>query len=186
MVQSPGPSTQQPIPVGIPPTATACAPDRLDIIPWADPVIDNQGYDPRSTYVEQFWLGILGPSSVWFLRHLAERLEAEPEGFPLDVMHCAGALGLGGGAGRNAPVMRTISRCCQFGAAQRFGVKGLAVRRKLPPLARHHAARLPHGVQLRLEAWQQWELRIDPSQRMVTPLVGFSRPTSRRRRLRSS
>ena len=146
--------------------ATHPTADWLEIIAWTDPVIDDRGYDPRSTYVEQFWLGILGPSSIWLLRHLAERLEAEPTGFTLDVTDCAGALGLGSGAGRNAPVVRTIGRCCQFGAAQRFGTSGLAVRRKLPPLTRHHAERLPQGVQLRLQAWQQWELRIDPTQRM--------------------
>jgi hypothetical protein len=33
----------------------------LQILPWADPVIDQVGYDPRSRYVERFWLGILGP-----------------------------------------------------------------------------------------------------------------------------
>jgi hypothetical protein len=36
----------------------------LQILPWSDPVIDQVGYDPRSRYVERFWLGILGPSSM--------------------------------------------------------------------------------------------------------------------------
>jgi hypothetical protein len=33
-------------------------------MPWIDPVVDRRGHDPRSTYVEQFWLGTLGPSGV--------------------------------------------------------------------------------------------------------------------------
>ena len=40
----------------------------LTIRPWADPVIDRVGHDPRSSYVEQFWLAILGPSTTWLLR----------------------------------------------------------------------------------------------------------------------
>ena len=35
----------------------------LHVLPWVDPVIDQVGYDPRSRYVERFWLGILGPPS---------------------------------------------------------------------------------------------------------------------------
>ncbi|MDQ6911186.1 MAG: hypothetical protein M3Z84_10475, partial [Actinomycetota bacterium] len=35
----------------------------LAIRPWPDGVIDALGHDPRSQYVERFWLGILGPST---------------------------------------------------------------------------------------------------------------------------
>jgi hypothetical protein len=31
---------------------------------WTDPVIDTLGHDPRSWYVEQFWLGIIGPTTI--------------------------------------------------------------------------------------------------------------------------
>ncbi len=33
----------------------------LTIRPWPDSVIDSLGHDPRSHYVETYWLGILGP-----------------------------------------------------------------------------------------------------------------------------
>ena len=36
----------------------------LHVVPWSDPVVDQVGYDPRTLYVEQFWLGILGPPSL--------------------------------------------------------------------------------------------------------------------------
>jgi hypothetical protein len=36
----------------------------LQIRPWPDEVVDNLGFDPRSSCVEDFWLGILGPSST--------------------------------------------------------------------------------------------------------------------------
>jgi len=39
-------------------------PETLIVLPWADPVIDPIGHDPRSRYVELFWLGILGPTAT--------------------------------------------------------------------------------------------------------------------------
>ena len=36
----------------------------IRITPWIDPVVDQHGHDPRSSYVERFWLGTLGPTSV--------------------------------------------------------------------------------------------------------------------------
>ncbi len=38
----------------------------LPIRPWPDGVIDALGHDPRSAYVEQFWLGVLGPPRITF------------------------------------------------------------------------------------------------------------------------
>jgi hypothetical protein len=36
----------------------------LEIRAWTDEVVDALGHDPRSPYVERFWLGVLGPSSI--------------------------------------------------------------------------------------------------------------------------
>ena len=69
--------------------------DTLDIRPWPDPVIDTVGHDPRSHYVEEFWLGILGPSTTWLLRRMASGLEAHPSGFTMTLADTATALGLG-------------------------------------------------------------------------------------------
>ena len=44
----------------------------LFVVSWPDPVIDQVGHDPRSVYVERFWLGILGPSATWLVRLLVE------------------------------------------------------------------------------------------------------------------
>ena len=38
----------------------------LRITAWPDAVIDAVGHDPRSTYVEMFWLSILGPTRMSF------------------------------------------------------------------------------------------------------------------------
>lgn len=37
--------------------------DHLRITRWDDPVVDAVGHDPRSAYVERYWLALLGPSS---------------------------------------------------------------------------------------------------------------------------
>ena len=39
-------------------------PSTVTITPWPDPVIDTLGFDPRSSYVETFWLPTLGPTSL--------------------------------------------------------------------------------------------------------------------------
>jgi hypothetical protein len=115
----------------------------LTVEPWPDPVIDQLGHDPRSAYVERFWLGILGPSTVWLLRLLAAGLDARPEGFELDVAETAAALGLGTRGGRNAPLLRSLERSCRFGAARMHGEASVVVRRRLPPLTRAQVERLP-------------------------------------------
>jgi hypothetical protein len=80
----------------VPTTIALPATDALHIKPWPDPVIDRVGHDPRSAYVERFWLGILGPSTTWLLRRLAAGLEAAPAGFDLTLSETARCLGLGG------------------------------------------------------------------------------------------
>lgn len=136
------------------PPDEARTPARLTIRPWVDPVIDRVGHDPRSTYVEQFWLATLGPSTTWLLRRLAAGLEAEPDGFELDLLATAQSLGLGGRGGRNSPFMRALERSRQFSLTRDVGGGHLAVRRKLPPLNRHQVARLPQALQDAHRAWQ--------------------------------
>jgi hypothetical protein len=121
--------------------------------PWLDPVVDRVGHDPRSRYVERFWLGVLGPSVTWLLRYLVSRLEAEPDGFDLDLDECAFAIGLGRLQGPNAAFPRTIARCCQFGAGRILGGTTFEVRRKLPPLTQRQISRLPEGLRAEHARW---------------------------------
>jgi hypothetical protein len=126
--------------------------ESLIVYPWTAPVVDSVGHDPRSPYGEHFWLGILGPSTTWLLRRLAAAFDVNPDGFELDLPETAGALGLSATSGRHSPFARTLQRCVQFGLAQPHS-RGLAVRRKLPPLSQRQLGRLPTGVQ---EAHAQW------------------------------
>ena len=134
-------------------------PAAVPVRPWPDGVIDALGHDPRSSYVEQFWLGILGPSTTWLLRRLAAGLEAHPEGFDLPLADTAQALGLGSKGGRHSPFMRALGRCCQFDLAEARPDGVLAVRRKLPPLSRRQLLRLPPSLQAAHAEWQQAQLR---------------------------
>jgi hypothetical protein len=129
--------------------------DRLHISAWTDPVIDQLGHDPRSAYVERFWLGILGPSTTWLLRTLAYRLDLEPDGFELDLVATAKALGLGTKGGQQSPFMRALSRSCQFGLAQQIDGEHLAARRRLPPLTRRQVERLPDELRAEHGHWSE-------------------------------
>ncbi len=42
------------------------APEVLHVRPWPDDVIDHLGHDPRSTYVEDYWLSFLAPQQPGF------------------------------------------------------------------------------------------------------------------------
>lgn len=136
-------------------------PAHLRIVPWRDEVIDRVGYDPRSAYVERFWLGILGPSTTLLLRRFAAELDHDPDGFELDLDETARRLGLGDKRGRHSPFVRAIGRSCQFRMAQRMGPHTLAVRRRLPPLSRGQVLRLSPRVQSEHAQWQEQQLTAD-------------------------
>src|SRR5262245_15092444 len=128
-------------------------PKQVRITPWVDPVIDVLGHDPRSWYVETFWLPTLGPTSLPLLRHLADRFEEHPDGLALPVADTAAALGLGPRDGEQTPLVRSLDRLHQFDLAHQLAPDVIAVRRKLPPVNRRHVRRLPAALQARHRDW---------------------------------
>ena len=50
----------------IPAPTAASLPAVVTIAPCVDPVVDRRGHDPRSSYVERFWLGTLGQRACYF------------------------------------------------------------------------------------------------------------------------
>jgi len=145
----------------------------LEVVSWFDPFLARHGYDPRSAYVERFWLGVLGPSATWLLRRLARGLEEHPDGFRINLADTARALGLGEGTSRNSMVVRTVERTCQFGVAQLHGRDRIAVRSHVAPLNARQLKRLPVAVQ---RAHDQWIAEPeDPEQRRraLTIAVGL-------------
>jgi hypothetical protein len=135
------------VPIDIP-----TMPPVLMIAPWDDPVVDRVGYDVRSTYVELFWLNVLGPTATWLLRRLVSGFDRHPLGYELDMQSTAGALGLSYTIGTANAFARSVQRCTLFGAAQPIE-GGLAVRRRLPPVGRRHLARMPGDLQQLHAGW---------------------------------
>jgi len=152
--------------------ASAAQAEAIRIEAWTDPVIDRLGYDPRSLYVETFWLGILGPTCTWLIRRLAAGLDDQPGGFDLDLEDTARALGLGTRSGRQSPFRRALARCVTFQVARRQGPMTLGVRRRLPPLPRRHLLRLPTSLQ---ESHATWMVPVRSS-----PVLEEARRNARR------
>ena len=120
---------------------------------WVDPVVDRRGHDPRSRYVERFWLGVLGPSATWLLRRLADELSrsASPT-VRVDLVALAQSMGMTYSPGRSSPFAKAIQRCVMFDVAHHTG-DGLAVRSRLPTVAERHLRRLPPALRWEHDRW---------------------------------
>jgi hypothetical protein len=125
------------------------------VVPWLDPVADVLGYDPRSWYVEHFWLGVIGPTGTWFVRRITEGFERQPDGFEIDLKEASRSLGLADRAGRNSPIGRAIQQFCKYEIARPQSQSSLAVRRRLPPMPRRYVLRLPPPLQDLHDEWQR-------------------------------
>lgn len=136
---------------------TSVLTERLWIDPWVDEITDSLGHDPRSAYVERFWLGVLGPSATWLLRALSYGLEASPTGFALSPREMANVLGIGERTGRYSPMQRAIGRLCQFELARR-SEDALIARRTIPWLEPRQVRRLTGGLQAEHVLWEEAEV----------------------------
>ena len=136
------------------PMDIAATEQSLMVVPWHDPVVDSVGFDVRSQYVELFWLNVLGPTATWILRRLVLGFDRYPLGYELDLPETASALGLSYTAGTANSFMRSLNRCVLFGVSQPTD-GGLAVRRRVPPVAARHLMRMPPHLR---QAHQQWSL----------------------------
>jgi hypothetical protein len=137
-------------------------PATLAIRPWPDPIIDTLGHDPRSVYVERFWLPTLGPTSLLLLRRIAAGLHEHPDGITVEVAELSQALGVGFRDGNSSPVMRSMDRLIQFDLACGESDTGYAVRRTVPPVNRRHVGRLPSRLQDEHRAWAERALAESP------------------------
>lgn len=132
----------------------------LDICPWPDELIDGLGFDPRSAYVETYWLAILGPSTTWLMRRLVAGLDLQPDGFALSLAETARSLGLSDRGARKSPFVRAVCRTIKFELAVAAGPELLAVRRKMPPLSQRQVEHLPPSLQASHVRWQEDQLQV--------------------------
>jgi hypothetical protein len=118
----------------------------LTITPWPDSLVERLGHEPRSDYVEMYWLPVIGPSATWLYRRLGVWVTHTDE-LTIDVDDVARSIGIGG---KGNPVRRTLDRLVTFHAA-RWNDSVLEVRRALPTLPRRNVAQLPTSLQIRHE-----------------------------------
>ncbi len=151
------------LPIDLSPVTALASAETLIVRPLFDAGLDLHGHDPRSSYVELFWLGVLGPSSILLLRRLAAGFDAWPDGFEIDVHETADALGLAAGQ-RHSAFTRTVQRIVQFGMARRAD-DGIAVRRRLPTLSPRHLQRLPASIRDTHRDWMAADVAETTGQR---------------------
>ncbi len=142
----------------------------IGIEPWDDPILcpPLASFDPRSRYVERFWLPVLGPTATWLLRRLADLLEDNPAGAQLDLQDAARRLGLEWSDAVRSPMWRSVVRCRHFGLARWRSPELLAVRSRVPLVWRRQLLRLPPALQAEHRDW--------------VAALACSDPTARRRR----
>lgn len=138
--------------------------ETLTIRPWQDGTTEHIGFDPRSAYVERFWLSLIGPSCTWLMRRIAAGFDASADGFEMVIGETARAIGLGDRGGRNSPFLRTLNRLVQFDLARVCGPAELTVLRLMPPLTVRQAARLSPVLQEAHEAWRAERSQEPPAE----------------------
>ncbi len=129
-----------------PPMTSLLTHSSLWIEPWRDLVTEENGHDPRSKYVEQFWLGVIGPTAAWLMRYVAQEFDNSPDGFELPVAPITLQLGISPKAGPRGGLHRTLHRLVMFRLASESHT-GYAIRRRLPPLNHAQLRRLPTHLQ---------------------------------------
>ena len=130
------------------------------IRPWLDPLVDETGHDPRSLYVETFWLGVLGPTATWVMRRLTAGLVGHDDGYRVDLASTAKAMGLSFTPGRSSPFSKALQRCTMFGLAHQTS-DGFAIRRRVPTVAHRHLRRMPDAVRHEHECWETAQTPTD-------------------------
>ena len=108
----------------------------LRVRPWADPVLDRHGHDPRDSYAERFWLPLLGPSAVLLAGSWPSGSTHRRPASSCDVEDAARSLGLGAPVGSPFGVPPHRARLAQFRVVHLDTDDELLVRRRLPGLTR--------------------------------------------------
>jgi hypothetical protein len=126
----------------------------VHVVAWNSPEEVPGGLDPRSTYVERFWLPLLGAQATWLVRHLADQLDRQPGGFELDVDEAVRSLGLWGPGGTRSSFRRAVLRAVRHGFVRHHRPGTLAARRRAPTVPARDLARLPSSLQLDHRRWE--------------------------------
>ena len=124
----------------------------LTVIPWHDETTAATGFSARSDYVEWFWLPVLGPSATWLLRRIDVGFDEFPNGYVLDAVATARALGIAARDEAGTIFTRALARLQTFGVAHQAR-ESLAVRRSLPVISHRQIERLPPHLHAAHRDW---------------------------------
>ena len=154
-------------------------PPQATIRPWVDPVVDARGHDPRSIYVERYWLSVIGPDGDVdhapvrrMLRRRARGVRARSRTHRID----DGAVVLEGRrvtVRQGAPPLRDVRPRAADG------------RRVLPcdagcrSVAQRHLKRLPDDLQAEHDEWARRTLQWTPATSNADSSKPASRPSPR-------
>ncbi len=123
----------------------------LEVIRWE--TADPAQFDFRSSYVERYWLALLGPSTLWLMRRLSRGLEEFPSGFRINLQETSRALGLGSSTSKSSSLQRTIERALQFSLLYRVTDVRVAAKTQVPLLNPKQLSRLPESLQHAHDDW---------------------------------
>jgi len=108
------------------------------------------GHPVASSYVETFWLPILGPSALLVGRRLGDWLDETAGETVVDLVDLGASIGIGTGTGRHTSINRTLIRLCDYSLARIEG-DHLEVRTVWPDLPPRMHHRLPDSLRTELE-----------------------------------
>ncbi|MFN0091578.1 MAG: hypothetical protein ACKVWR_15120 [Acidimicrobiales bacterium] len=110
------------------------------------------GWPIGSSFVEEFWLPVMGPSCVAVLRWIDRRADHLGRATTVDLAELALAIGLGASTSKHSPIVRTLDRLVRFDAARIDTIDGaapvLSVFTHLLAVPARLVARLPYRLQV--------------------------------------
>jgi hypothetical protein len=116
---------------------------RIDPLQHPDHAARRAGFDLDDPYVEQVWVGLLGPSGILLLRRLP-LLWREATPAHVEVADFAASLGLNHGlASWNGRIWRTFKRLAAHRLATPLNAGSVGVFVKVPPVTDRQLTRLP-------------------------------------------
>lgn len=104
-----------------------------------DDTTETYGFELDSTYVEDFWTAVLGPTAILLLRRIS-RLDLPPDAAEHTLIEpgtMSAALGLRTNHGRNSSFGRTVHRLIQFRVLTMESPDDVHLRIRVPTKLKH-------------------------------------------------
>ncbi len=125
------------------------------------------GVDPRSVYVDYFWLPLLGPVALCTARLLTELVASGADPIHLSVDEIGSSIGIEDGTAP-ATVLRALQRLESAGIITVAADGSLHLLPQLPRLSAGQVERLPDDLQL---VHRDWAPEVSADQPAIAPLA---------------